>query len=40
MMEKTITKSKSGSGYITYYTTAEKLEDGGYRSKVHVTANE
>jgi hypothetical protein len=34
----TITKSKSGSDYITYYTTVEKLEDGGYRSKVRVTA--
>ena len=36
---KTITKSKSGSGTITYYTTVEKLEGGGYRSKVRVTVN-
>ena len=36
---KTITKSKSGSGYITYYTTVAKLEDGNYRSKVRVSAN-
>ena len=35
---KTITKSKSGSGYITYYTTVEKLEGGNYRSKVSVSS--
>lgn len=34
---KTVTKTKSGSGYITYYTTVPKLADGNYRAKVRVT---
>jgi hypothetical protein len=35
----TITKFKTGTGTVTYYKTVVKLADGGYASRVHVTAN-